>query len=70
MHREVAAYVGRCEVFDCVRSSFNTLLPLLKPLPIVGLGYRWSLEFCGSIAAYITTREVRTGDGRTFQQMD
>ena len=27
MHQEVAAYVGRCEVCDRVRSSFNTLSP-------------------------------------------
>ena len=26
--------------------------------------------FCGSIVAYITRREVRTGDGGTFQQVD
>ena len=49
MHREVAAYVGRCEVCDRVRSSFNTLSPQLKPLPIMGLGYRWSLDFAGPL---------------------
>ena len=47
LYQEVAAYVGRCEVCDYVRSSFNTLLPQLKPLPIMGLGYRWSLDFAG-----------------------
>ena len=36
MHREVVAYVGRCEVYDRVRSSFNTLSPQLKPIPIMG----------------------------------
>ena len=49
MHREVAAYVGRCEVCDRVRSNFNALSPQLKPLPIMGLGYRWSLDFAGPL---------------------
>ena len=48
MHREVVA-VGRCEVCDRVRSSFNILLPQLKPLPIMGLGYRWNLDFAGPL---------------------
>ena len=42
MYQQVAAYVGRCEVCDRVRSSFNTLSPQLQPLLIMGLGYRWS----------------------------
>ena len=49
MHWEVAAYVGRCEVYDHVRSSFNILSPQLKPLSITGLGYRWSLDFAGPL---------------------
>jgi len=32
-------------VCDQLRASFNTLTPQLKPLPIMGLGYRWSLDF-------------------------
>ena len=47
MYQQVAAYVGRCEVCDWVRSSFNTLSPKLQPLHIMGLGYRWSLDFVG-----------------------
>ena len=49
MHREVAAYVGRCKVCNRVRSSFNILSPQLKPLPIIGLGYRWNLDFVGPL---------------------
>ena len=45
MHQQVAAYIGRCEVCDHVRSSFNSLSPQLRPLSIMGLGYRWSLDF-------------------------
>ena len=49
MHQQVAAYVGRYEVCDRVRSSFNNLSPQLKPLPIMGLDYRWSLDFAGPL---------------------
>ena len=45
MYQYVAAYVGRCEVCDRVKSSFNTLSPQLQPLPIMRLGYHWSLDF-------------------------
>ena len=41
----MVAYVGRCEVCDWVKSSFNTLSLQLQSLPIIGLGYRWSLDF-------------------------
>ena len=41
--------MGRCEVCDRIRSSFNTLSPQLKPLPIMGLGCRWSLDFAGPL---------------------
>ena len=49
MYQQVAMYVSRCEVCDRVRSSFNTLSPQLQPLPIMGLGYRWSLDFAGPL---------------------
>jgi transposase InsO family protein len=49
MYQQVVAYVGRCEVCDRVRSSFNTLSPQLQPLPIMGLGYCWSLDFAGPL---------------------
>jgi hypothetical protein len=49
MYQQVVTYVFRCEVCDRVRSSFNTLLPQLQPLPIMGLGYRWSLDFAGPL---------------------
>ena len=49
MYQQVAIYVSRCEVCDRVRSSFNTLSPQLQPLPIMGLGYRWSLDFAGPL---------------------
>ena len=49
MHQQVAAYVERCEVCDRVRSSFNSLSPQLRPLSIMRLGYRWSLDFVGPL---------------------
>ncbi|CAM6093577.1 unnamed protein product [Calypogeia fissa] len=41
--------VARCMVCDRVRASFNAPTPQLHPLPIMGLGYRWSLDFAGSL---------------------
>jgi len=45
MYQQVVTYVSQSEVCDQVRSSFNTLSPQLQPLPIMGLGYYWSLDF-------------------------
>jgi hypothetical protein len=36
-------------VCDTVRASFNAPTPQLHPLPIMGLGYRWSLDFAGPL---------------------
>ncbi len=36
-------------VCDRVRASFNAPTPQLHPLPIMGLGYRWSLDFAGPL---------------------
>ena len=30
---------------DRVRALFNVPTPVLQPLPIMGLGYEWSLDF-------------------------
>src|SRR6478672_11632978 len=57
MQQEVATYVGRCELCDRVRSSFNTLSPQLRPLPMMELGYRWSLDFAGPLMT--TSRGAR-----------
>ena len=45
MHAHVQQFVAKCMVCDRVRASFNTPSPQLHPLPIMGLGYRWSLDF-------------------------
>jgi hypothetical protein len=49
MHTDVQRLVSRYMVFDKVRASFNALTPHLHPLPIMGLGYRWSLDFAGPL---------------------
>ncbi|OAE18505.1 hypothetical protein AXG93_163s1380 [Marchantia polymorpha subsp. ruderalis] len=36
-----------------VKASFNTLTPELHPLPIMGLGYRWSLDFARPLSLTI-----------------
>jgi hypothetical protein len=47
MQLQVQALVAQCVVCDYVRASFNAPMPQLQPLPIMGLGYRWSLDFAG-----------------------
>ena len=49
MHNDVQQFVSRCGVCDRVRASFNAPTPQLQPLPIMGLGYRWSLDFAGPL---------------------
>ena len=49
MYQQVVVYVERCEVCDKIRYSFNTLSPHLQPLPIMRLGYRWSLDSIGPL---------------------
>ena len=49
MYQQIVIYVKRCEVYNRVRSSFNTLSPQLQPLPIIELGYRWSVNFVGPL---------------------
>jgi hypothetical protein len=47
--QQVQALVARCVVCDRMRASFNAPMPYLQPLPIMGLGYRWSLDFAGPL---------------------
>jgi hypothetical protein len=36
-------------VYDRVKASFNAPTPQLRPLPIMGMGYHWSLDFAGPL---------------------
>ena len=47
LHTDVAAVVSRCSLCDRVRSSFNSLQPQLKPLPVEPMFYRWGFDLCG-----------------------
>jgi hypothetical protein len=49
MHTDVQRLMSHYMVFDRVRASFNAPTPQLHPLPIMGLGYRWSLDFAGPL---------------------
>jgi len=49
MNQQVDTYLDRCEACDHVRLIFNTLSPQLKPLPLMGLGYGWSLNFASPL---------------------
>jgi hypothetical protein len=49
MQQQLQAMVARCVVCDRVCASFNAPMPQLQPLPIMGLGYRWSLDFVGPL---------------------
>jgi len=47
MQLQVQEFVFRCMVCDQVQAFTPT--PHLRPLPIMGLGYRWSLDFAGTL---------------------
>jgi hypothetical protein len=57
MYQQVATYVSRCEVCDRVRSSFNILSPIFQHFSIMGLEYRWFLDFAGPLT--ITPRGAK-----------
>ncbi len=57
MHTDVQRLVSRCMVCDKVKASFNAPTPQLHPLPIMGLGYRQSLDFAGPLP--LTVRHNR-----------
>ncbi|GAX81110.1 hypothetical protein CEUSTIGMA_g8544.t1 [Chlamydomonas eustigma] len=46
--------VKSCQACSVTKVSFNSVQPVLHPLPIRGLMYRWSLDTCGPFP--VTTR--------------
>jgi transposase InsO family protein len=44
---DVRAVVGSCAACDLSRAQFNAQLPMLQPLHVMGLHYRWSVDLCG-----------------------
>ena len=57
MHKQVQELVLHCMICDRVRASFNAPTPQLHPLPIMGLGFGWSLDFPGPLP--LTVRHHR-----------
>ena len=57
MQAEVQRIVLCYNVCDRVHPSFNAPIAILQPLPIMGLGYRWSLQFAGPLS--ITKRHKK-----------
>jgi RNase H-like domain found in reverse transcriptase/Reverse transcriptase (RNA-dependent DNA polymerase)/Integrase zinc binding domain/Integrase core domain len=49
MRKQVQGVVRACSVCDRVRAGFETRAPVLQPLPIMGLGYRWSIDYAGPL---------------------
>ncbi len=58
MHTDVQRLMSHCMVCDRVKASFNAPTPQLHPLPIMGLGYRWNLNFVGPLP--LTVRHNRS----------
>jgi len=50
MQLQVQQFVSRCILCDQVWASFNAPTLHLQPLPIMGLGYWWSLDFVGPLS--------------------
>jgi hypothetical protein len=44
---DVASVLQKCDVCDKVKASFNAQHPILHPLPIEGMFYRWGIDLCG-----------------------
>jgi hypothetical protein len=44
---DVATVLQKCDVCDRVKASFNAQHPVLQPLPIEGMFYRWGIDLCG-----------------------
>lgn len=49
LYNQVAAVLRTCSECDRVRSTFNAPQPQLHPLPIQGMGYRWSFDLAGPL---------------------
>ncbi|HSG21073.1 MAG TPA: DDE-type integrase/transposase/recombinase, partial [Burkholderiaceae bacterium] len=47
LQKDVQAHVGSCAECDRVRASFSHQVPVLRPLPIEGLFFRWGVDTSG-----------------------
>ena len=55
---DVAQVVKQCELCHRVKASFKAHSPVLHPLPIAGMFYRWGVDLCGPFD--------KTGHGNTY----
>ncbi len=46
---QVQQFISKCMVCDQIWASFNGPTPHLQPLPIMGFGYQWSLDFANPL---------------------
>ncbi|GAQ89454.1 putative retrotransposon protein [Klebsormidium nitens] len=53
MYKTAQDGVASCQQCDRTKASFSVKMSGMKSLPIMGLGYRWSLDFAGPL---LTTR--------------
>lgn len=49
LQTHVQCTVVKCQACHTIRPSFNAPTFILQPLSIMGLGYRWSLDFGGPV---------------------
>jgi hypothetical protein len=49
MYRQIADFVRACPLCDRVKTAFSAKSPVLHPLPIMGMFYRWSLDLAGPL---------------------
>ena len=47
LYKDCAKVVKECEACNRVSATFNSTQPVLKPLPVRGLMYRWGLDLFG-----------------------
>ena len=47
IQKDVATFVGNCEVCARTKAAFNAQTSQLQPLPISGLFYQWGVDLCG-----------------------
>ena len=45
--KDIQRYVRTCKTCDMINTSLNNSTPLLNPMPIQGLFYRWQVDLCG-----------------------
>lgn len=53
MFDDVSAALKNCAACGITKATFNTPSATLTPLPILGLGFRWSIDLCGPFVSTV-----------------